>query len=126
MTQQILSRHGEGDWGVKRRLIAALMKPGVSRDTASSTTKLFIVPGHSAAHGARGFGRDYHQASLVLMTPSKTRGYGYDTNWLAKGRISQATLAEHADKINAAFGFDIVSRLHPSKTLWVNAAGEAI
>lgn len=126
MTQQILSRHGEGDWGAKRRLIAALYTPGVMRDEAQYTTKLFVVPGHTAPHGARGFGRDYHPAALVLRAPSRTRRGSYDTIWLDKGRVSKATLAKHADKINAAFGFDIVSRLDPSKTLWVNEQGEAI
>ncbi|AFU88245.1 hypothetical protein CcrColossus_gp375 [Caulobacter phage CcrColossus] len=127
MTQQIIPRHGNGDWGVKRRLIAALHRPGIYRDDPTSTVMLFIVPGHTMAHGARGFGRDYVQAQLILRAPSRFKMLGgFDTCWLEKGRITQASIAKHADKINEAFGFEIASRLHPSKTLWVNQNGEAI
>lgn len=123
MTQQTISRHGNGDWGVKRRLIAAIATPGTSRDNPTSATMLFIVPGHSSAVGARGFGREYNQTALVLLRPSIYGGGRYDTVWLAKGRITRETLRQNADKIDAAFGAEIAETLDPGATLWIEEYG---
>lgn len=123
MTQQILSRHGNGDWGVKRRLIAALATPGTNRDNPTATTLLFIVPGHSSPVGARGFGREYNQTALVLYRPSIYGGGRYDTIWLDKGRITRETLHKHAYQIDTAFGVEIAHTLKPHETVWVEEFG---
>lgn len=124
MAQQILSRSDRGrDWGGRRRLIAALAKPGVDRKAPTLTTMLFIVEGHSAPVGARGFGREYHPSGLFLETPTPQRArYASDHVRLASGRISKATLKQHVLAIDAAFGQEIAHTLDPRTTTWIEAS----
>ncbi len=126
MKQTVLPRndslYGGVDWGARRRLIAA---------TPNKAITLFIREGHSAAHGARGFGRDYHPAALILTGGSFLAGEHFiiePRRWhdLAKGRISNKTLAdpEIAKKINLAFGVgDVAWALDVRKTKWITPGG---
>lgn len=106
--QTTLSRHEHGiDWGARRRVIAM---------TSDQNSLLFIREGHMMSMGARGFGQEYVPAALVVVTP--------ETDWacgdcLATGRISGKTLLQCADKIDAAFGVEGLSKTLNTKTTTV-------
>jgi hypothetical protein len=118
MTQQvIIPRQAHGlDWGAAPRLIAALVTPSLNRERPSGTL-LIIVPGHSAAIGARGFGRSYNPAALVLTFRDGAMGMSWA--YLAKGRITREVIREHAARIDAAFLQEIAATLDPRTTTWV-------
>jgi hypothetical protein len=109
VARETLPRHDRGiDWGERRRLIAR----------KGDAVRLFVVEGHwRAACGVRGFGRVYAPAVLVLHRARHERFAGHASDQLAKGRISRATLAGLATRIDAAFGVaGLASKLDPART----------
>lgn len=118
VARETLPRHDRGiDWGERRRLIAR----------KGDAVRLFVVVGHwRAACGARGFGRVYAPAVLVLHRDRHERFAGHASDQLAKGRISRATLAGLAARIDAAFGMTgLASRLDPARTAIVEEQVQA-
>jgi hypothetical protein len=72
--------------------------------------------------GARGFGRDYQKAALILHAKHSGSQHG---RWvtLGHGRISNATLRAAHEQIDATFGRKVAEGLDVRKTLWVTPAG---
>lgn len=119
MTQLVLPRANLGvNWGAKRRVLAAIRPNPLWGRTAEPRVMLFINQGHSAAHGARGFGRDYHPACLTLMTWDSPWP-GRNTADLGKGRITKAMITAATDKIDAAFGAGTADKIDLKSTLWI-------
>lgn len=107
--QIVLSRYDRGtDWGAPRRLLVRANETGY---------ELFIVQGFYTAVGVRGFGREYHRATLALKGPSPFSCDGYYTKFLAEGRISRATLKANFELIDAVFGEGTAEKIDLRGTL---------
>lgn len=111
MSQVILPRIdglGGVNFGGKRRVLVRAEKSGYA---------LFIVEGHYAATGARGFGRTYYPAHLMLQGPPI---YASDRFWrtcLVEGRVSMSAIKHVALNIDAVFGDGTAEKINLRETL---------